>query len=238
MVSDDVQNPKFKLYDTRSKAIYKGKFAFSSDNNDFDIKSVMINNEEQICVSKNKQVWPIIFEMFEPTTVRIPATTTLKSAATTPRRTETVDSCGIVKKIENIANFVALPSMPGQFPWTVAIYRYFNDGEEESYYKCSGTIIDRSTVLTSVNCLLEDGLLLKSSDLQIYVAHFSLSAKKQNFKMYEIAELITHEYFNFHLENNIAAVKLTKNIEFNDYVQPICLPENGSLAKGKLGKVC
>jgi Trypsin len=209
----------------------------------------MINDEEQICVLKNKQVWPLtvqiveVLEMPTPTTVKIPVTTTFKSLTTTltTNKIETTQvsqesSCGIVKKIESFGNFLSLPLKPGQFPWTVSIYRYFND-EEESYYKCAGTIIDRSTVLTSANCLLEDGLLLKSSDLQIYVSPFSLSAKKQKFKIYNVAEIVTHELFFFHLENNIAAVKLSRSIDFNDYVQPICLPEKGFVAKGKLGKV-
>lgn len=236
-MSNEALKPKFKLFDVRLKNFYRGKFAFSSDNNEFQIKNVMINGEKQVCTMKNKQVWPFVednVEIIEVTTIRNRVTTTFRSS--NKEITSPDNSCGQIKKMETFGNFLSLPSMPGQFPWSVSIYRYFDD-EEESYYKCAGTIIDRSTVLTSVNCLLEDGLLLKGDDLQVHVSPFSLSAKKQKFKIYNIAEVITHEDFNFQLENNIAAVKLAKNINFNDYVQPICLPQRGYLSLGKLGKV-
>jgi hypothetical protein len=176
-------------------------------------------------------------EYVEPVTVRSPVTTTLRT--TTPPPSFGVfpqTSCGMIKKIDQFNNFLSLPSLPGQFPWTVSIYRYFNE-EEESHYKCLGTIIDRSIVLTSATCLLEDGFLLKADDLQVHVSPFSLSAKKQKSKIYDVSELKMHEYFAFQVDHNIAVVKLKRSIEFNDYVQPICLPERDKLAIGKLGKV-
>lgn len=146
------------------------------------------------------------------------------------------DSCGQIRKVESFGNFHALSSSPDEFPWTVSIYRYFND-DDESFYKCAGTIIDRKTILTSVNCLLDDGLLLKSDDLKVYAAPFSLSAKMQRSRLYDIAEIVTHFDYNFNLDNNIAALKLSREIAFNDYVQPICVPETEYSVKGKIGKV-
>lgn len=149
----------------------------------------------------------------------------------------TDESCGIVKATLNVDNFFSLPTRPGQFPWTVAIYRYLHD-EQESIYKCGGTIIDKFTILTSVNCLLEDGLMLKHSDLQVYVSPYSLSARQKDLNIYNIAELNAHELYNYHLENNIAALKLAREIEFSDYVQPICLPDANLVVNRKIGKVC
>ena len=34
-----------------------------------------------------------------------------------------------------------------------------------------------------------------------------------------------HESYNYNLENNIAAIKVERNIEFDDFTQPACLPE-------------
>lgn len=166
--------------------------------------------------------------------------TSAKSTTPSSRITTIVspsqDSCGQIKKVESFGNFLALSSSPGEFPWTVSIYRYFND-DDESFYKCAGTIIDKKTILTSVNCLLDDGLLLKSDDLKVYVAPFSLSAKMQRSRLYDIAKIVTHFDYNFNLENNIAALKLSGEIDFNDYVQPICVPETEYSVKGKIGKV-
>lgn len=162
-------------------------------------------------------------------------TTTAMTRQTT-KSPPTDSSCGVVKKIENLGSQVVLPSQPGKFPWTVSIYRYTNE-EEESYYKCAGSIIAKSTILTTVNCLLEDGKLLKAVDLQVYVAPFSLSAKRLQSKIFNIAEIIAHESYNFHLENNIAALKLSREIEYNDFIQPICLPISDLTLRGKIGKV-
>lgn len=229
----------FKLYDTRSRPSYKGKFAFSSEKLDFEIKGLKINDEAQVCSSKNKQLWPT--PLLTSSEMDVPLASTVKiDRTTTPFRTTTMKApsgtCGVVKKVLTIGTNI-LPSNPGQFPWTVAIYRYFND-EEKTYYKCGGTIIDKFTVLTSVNCLLEDGLLLKNTELHVYVSPFSLSGRKQRSKLYKIDEFITHESYNYFLENNIAMIRLSRNIEFDDLTQPICLPDKSFSSKGKLGAVC
>lgn len=238
----------FKLYDLRSKPTYMGRFAFGSDNPNFKINNILINDEAQICYKNSKQVWPLTSQQAESsgveeiTTRRMP-TTTFRPTATPSTQINQSDrlppreSCGTVRLIENIENYLSLPSIPGKLPWLVSIYRYFNDNEE-SYYKCAGTIINRNTVLTSVNCLLEDGLLLKPSDLRVIVATFALSTKMSKNKIYRIANLVPHEAYNYHLDNNIAAVKLAKEIEFNNFVQPICLPDPSYSVKGKIGKVC
>lgn len=92
--------------------------------------------------------------------------------------------------------------------------------------------------MTSVNCLLEDGLLLSPTDFRVYVAPFQLSAGLENSRLYTLSDTITHEFYTFYLDSNIAALKLTKDIEFNDYVQPICLPENNSPMQRKTATVC
>lgn len=250
--NEDPKNPQFKLYDLRTKRTYKGKFAFSTENSSFDVKNIYIKDEKQICVNdKNVQTWPKMLapphttaqydDYFdERTTRRSQRTTTTRSTTERYRITTigatvgTVESCGEIKVKESLS--VDLPTSPGQFPWVVAIYRYLEDAHES--YKCAGTIVDKRNIVTSVNCLLEDGLLLKPGDLRVYVSPFSLMAKIQNYKIFEIAEILTHEEFNTQLENNIAMVKLTRDIDFNNYVQPICLPRQTYTPKGKIGKVC
>lgn len=247
MISNEPKNLRLKIYDIRRRPSYSAKLAFASENPNFDIKNVMVNDVAQICESNNNQLWP------KPTTVETTTMrkiyTTTPSSTTTQRRFDnskevlattesSVDdfSCGKIKKVDSFGNYVVLPSQPGKYPWTVSIYRYTND-EEESYYKCGGTIIDQTTILTSVNCLLEDGQLLKPIDLQIYVAPFSLSAKRPRHKIFNISKFVTHERYNFYLENNIAALKLTRALEFNQYVQPICLPTDDTYLRGMIGKV-
>jgi Trypsin len=193
----------------------------SSNNSQFDIKAIQVNGVPQVCKKNEKQVWPEKKSLTDPTPID-------NSTASEP-------NCGQIKK-SDLIDFLDLPSSPGEFPWHVAIYRYFDD-EEETYYKCAGTIIGKRTVVTSFNCLLEDGLLLERAELQVYVAPFSLSSKKQKSKSYKIGKIFPHEGVNYQLDNNLAVLELTRDIMFNDYVQPICLPEEDYNPQGKIGKV-
>ncbi|CRK95112.1 CLUMA_CG008590, isoform A, partial [Clunio marinus] len=221
-----VTNPKFRLYD-----IYQGRFAISSNNSKFDIRGIDVNNRNQFCMKNRKQIWPM-----ESTSREVVESTTLVENLTT----EKPKICGLIKKLHNISNAVDLPSQPGEFPWTVSIFRYFND-IEESYYKCSGSIISTKTILTSINCLLEDGILLRNSEIQIYLAPFLLSSKKSKIEVYDVKEILIHELNSHQLQqgltNNIALIKIDGNIEFNDYVQPICLPEENFNIERKIGKL-
>lgn len=54
----------------------------------------------------------------------------------------------------------------------------------------------------------------------------------------QIEKVVPHEGFNFNLDNNLAAIKLKRVIEFDDFVQPICLPErNKDITDESIGKV-
>lgn len=199
---------------------------------------------EQKCFDDSIQIWPNFVisiegseDFQESTTQRVFSvkSTTPSSDKTTVRSLSS--DCGQVKSVESFGNYHGLSSNPGEFPWAVAIYRYFNE-DEESFYKCAGTIVNKDTILTSVNCLLDDGLLLNPEDLKVYTSPFSLSAKIMKTRLYNIDDIETHPDYNLNLENNIAALKLTREIEFNDYVQPICLPDKDFTVVGKIGKVC
>lgn len=196
----------------------------------FAINNVLINGEIQVCTRNNQQVWPLGSQ----TNDKVEESTTMID---TNEESSSSDSCGTIKQVNNFGNSFPLPSIPGQFPWVVAIYRYFND-DDESYYKCSGTIIDKRTILTSVNCLLEDGLLLRPCDIQVHISPFNLQSKAQQSRIFEADEFITHESFNLYLDNNIAVLKLAQEIPFNNFVQPICLPTENYAPQGKIGKVC
>ena len=231
----------------RKVPTYKGKFAIRGKGSEFVIKSILVNGKKQTCYRETGiPGWPVGLldnstvtenSEIETSTQQFEQTTTQKSSAAEEPQPPSSNSCGQIKKVDNFGNFLDPVSSPGQTPWVVAIYRYI-EGKDETSYKCAGTIVDKRTILTSVNCLLDDGFLLSPSDLKVYVAPFQLSLKIQKLRLYDIANIMTHEGYNFHLENNIAALRLSRDIKFNDFVQPICLPEKSFSVKGKIGKVC
>lgn len=55
---------------------------------------------------------------------------------------------------------------------------------------------------------------------------------------FQVEQILPHEQFNLKLDNNVAALKLKQSIEFDDFVQPVCLPDkNTSLNDGDMAKV-
>lgn len=99
------------------------------------------------------------------------------------------ETCGTPQKVVEFKKF-QLPSNPGEFPYAVSIFHITNldDLFGGSYYKCSGSIIDKQTILTSVNCLLDDNSkIIDEDNLQVHVAQYSTSAtKRPSEKAYDV----------------------------------------------------
>jgi hypothetical protein len=55
---------------------------------------------------------------------------------------------------------------------------------------------------------------------------------------FQVEQVMPHEGYNYNLDNNIAALRLKRSIEFDDFVQPACLPEPSmDLEDDSIGKV-
>lgn len=79
--------------------------------------------------------------------------------------------------------------------------------------------------------------MLEPSNLLVHVSPYALTDRAVKSNMFTIAELKPHDRFDFQLRNNIAVVKLYRDIQYNDFVQPICMPNVLFLANEKTGKV-
>lgn len=170
------------------------------------------------------------------TTQRVSQSTTKISHRGSESESSLSKTCGNIKDFSYIDNRSLQASIQGQNPWMVAVYRNMVV-EKSLHYKCTGTIIGKRRILTSVNCLLEEGRLLKPRDLKVNVEPTRLQVKLSPLKWYDIEHIITHEDYNFNLDNNIAMLRLSHDIEFNNFVQPICLPASTYNPEG-IGKVC
>ncbi|KAL7022104.1 hypothetical protein ACKWTF_012134 [Chironomus riparius] len=136
------------------------------------------------------------------------------------------DKCGKSLKLLDFKQF-QIPYNPGEFPFAVSIYQILNLNQH--YYKCAGTIVSSKLIITSVNCLLDhNSKLLSEKKLIICAAQYSLLFRKtnENSKIYNVEKIYLHENYNFNLDNNIAAIKVERTIEFDGVTQPVCLPES------------
>ncbi|CAK9296354.1 unnamed protein product [Gordionus sp. m RMFG-2023] len=106
----------------------------------------------------------------------------------------------------------------GSWPWLASIY----GGEKEVYF-CIGSIIHRRWILTAHHCIGNqsnmDRFLIKIGDDR----RTAYSDYRQTFR---VIKIIQHKAYVKNInENDIALLKLDKDIRFNSRIQPVCLPE-------------
>jgi len=110
---------------------------------------------------------------------------------------------------------------PHSWPWAAAILG--NDGQEPLEH-CGGTVIDKRWILTAGHCAGTVGL-----------SHIKLGAddrgptfepNEPTQQIYTAEKVIVNPQFNpATLEFDMTLVKLDRDIEFNDNIRPVCLPE-------------
>jgi len=105
-------------------------------------------------------------------------------------------------------------AMPHSFPWAVAL-------EYRGRHDCGGVIIDRYNILTAAHCLDY------ANDLQNFKVRIGAHNRLISGTLLSISRLILHPlYDEYRSSNDIGIIHLEKPIEFNTFVQPICLLDN------------
>ncbi|KAJ6658091.1 hypothetical protein lerEdw1_001567 [Lerista edwardsae] len=113
----------------------------------------------------------------------------------------------------------------GAWPWQISLQLYeFGSGYR---HICGGSLINHNTVVTAAHCVKF------SSDPEFWrvvIGIHRLSRKEQHIVASRINELTIHsDYSTRTYENDIALLSLEETIQYNAYIQPICLPEASQL---------
>ena len=106
---------------------------------------------------------------------------------------------------------------PHEFPWVV--------GVRTKSGKCGGTIITKNLVMTAAHCLFNSKNEL-DKDVSILYGHSDISSaliKRQRVE----STLVHPQHGNKKYYNDVALLRLSKDLEFDNSVQPIGLPKNG-----------
>ncbi|VVC45038.1 C-type lectin fold,Low-density lipoprotein (LDL) receptor class A, conserved site,Kringle-like fold,SRCR [Cinara cedri] len=116
----------------------------------------------------------------------------------------------------------------GDHPWQASIRSKTPVGQTE--HVCGAVIISKYHVLTAAHCVRD---LIKDV-YYVRIGDFNMDIKEDSEQDIDIDEIFNHEHFegDVKLNNDISVIKLkTTGIEFNDYVQPICLPSKNITLK-------
>ncbi|XP_015172523.1 PREDICTED: transmembrane protease serine 9-like [Polistes dominula] len=119
-------------------------------------------------------------------------------------------------------------SNPHEFPWIVIIFK-------KGAIHCGGALINDRYVLTAGHCVK----WTKAKDLTVGLGIHDVSDVEDGY-LVAISKTILHKNFmseGTHDTNDIALIKLQEPVEYDNHVQPICLPNKDKDYSGKTAKV-
>ncbi|GJQ80664.1 hypothetical protein Trydic_g9248 [Trypoxylus dichotomus] len=129
----------------------------------------------------------------------------------------------------------------GEFPWHAAIY---NSKDAGLNYICGGSLISRYHVISAAHCVSRSRSqnLLDPENLIVYLGkHYLKKWSDPGIQQHQASRIIRHPQYNSKVySDDIAIVRLSDPVEFNDFVRPVCLwegSEDFSQLVGKLGTV-
>ncbi|XP_055548515.1 chymotrypsin-like [Wyeomyia smithii] len=109
---------------------------------------------------------------------------------------------------------------PHQFPYQALVVSYLGNGYDKT---CGGSVLTENYILTAAHCLQNSGSVVTSGKV-------ILGAYNKDDQEEETQQRIKFGSINIHphasgLRNDIATIRLEKPAVFDDYVQPVILPE-------------
>ncbi|XP_021696909.1 transmembrane protease serine 9 [Aedes aegypti] len=121
---------------------------------------------------------------------------------------------------------------PGQFPWHAGLYRTKGLGSE---YICGGFIITDRFIVTAAHCTTApNGYQIVPNGISVRLGMYELLSMTKNTQEHRVEKIYRHHnYTTSSYMHDIALLLLRTVVEFNDYIQPICLWEQEKYGPGE-----
>ncbi|KYM86389.1 Serine protease gd [Atta colombica] len=114
-------------------------------------------------------------------------------------------------------------TLPGQWPWVVAIYNLIND-EFINKFMCAGSILTTRHVLTVAHCLKRGNNTIDLNNLYLAFGEFSLDQWYKTINRDVASYKIHPDYvYTTNSDSDLAILIMRLNVEYSPFIKPICL---------------
>nr|QGT40994.1 Chy3a [Tomicus yunnanensis] len=114
-----------------------------------------------------------------------------------------------------------------EYPYQVALYVYI----QRMLYFCGGTLITQQWVLTAAHCAES------ATSIVIILGSHNLAEEEDSRLVYNTTTFIIHENWDADtLQNDIALIKLPKNIALTSYINTVPVANGSDLLEGLTGR--
>lgn len=131
----------------------------------------------------------------------------------------------------------------GSYPWLAAVYT--TDAVSLSY-KCAGTLISKRTILTAAHCIHTGTRVIAAKEIVVSLGRHNIRQwQLDNGSIIREAIIVSYHpdfmrYNSQSYDADIGVIIMKSEVEYNQYVRPICLWRGStdiSNIVGKMGKV-